>query len=466
MKRIWANGNDVAPTINSKAMRWGCLSRVTVLSTSLVLMAAASMAYYHLGIFVPHALAVRAACGLGNGYSFGNDFYPIWLTTRLTQQGQRDLYNQRVTREIQRGLFGRPLDRVNRTDPPIEYRSFAYPAFTDLLFWPAAMLEFPNLRLVLAVVLPVLTITSIGLWMFVLHQPVRPFRFSLLALLALCNYPILEALFAEQPGLIVGFLLASSAANIRRGRLFFAGALLAVTLIKPQMTLLAVIYLAMWSLASRRRIGFWVGFLAVTLALAGASLWVWPHWVGEWIRIVLGYHHYATPPLTKELLGNLLGGYAGIIGIVLLLATGIALAWRGRQANSDSPEFWLTLDLLLAITSVAILPGQAIYDHVILLPGILLLLQYWQRLFAGGTVLRILVVIGAIVLLWPWVAAFGLLVLRPLFPPVQFSSAQILALPIRTAASFPFVVFALLLYLKRVIRMRNQELSSVVPTSP
>jgi len=40
------------------------------------------MLYYHLGLFLPAVLEIRAAKGLGNGYSFGDDFYPIWLTSR------------------------------------------------------------------------------------------------------------------------------------------------------------------------------------------------------------------------------------------------------------------------------------------------------------------------------------------------------------------------------------------------
>ena len=40
------------------------------------------MLYYHQGMFMPRVVAVGAAEGLGNGYSFGNDFYQVWLTTR------------------------------------------------------------------------------------------------------------------------------------------------------------------------------------------------------------------------------------------------------------------------------------------------------------------------------------------------------------------------------------------------
>jgi hypothetical protein len=108
------------------------------------------------------------------------------------------------------------------------------------------------------------------------------------------------------------------------------------------------------------------------------------------------------------------------------------------------------VSLLLALTSIALLPGQAIYDHVILIPGILLLLQCWRTLRDTGPVSRILLFAAAVVLIWPWVSAFALLVLRSVTPALSNSDA-IFVMPIRTAASLPFAVIALLVYLKPAV---------------
>jgi hypothetical protein len=412
------------------------------LALLLAVIGAASMLYYHQGLFMPRVLQVRAAQGLGKGYSFGDDFYPIWLAARRSPTGYRDPYSPDMTRAIQTGLFGRPLDPRNPSDPPADYREFAYPAFTQLLLWPAAALEFPTLRFVLIGLLPILTSVSIWFWRLALHWRIRPLWFVVLVVLMLCNYPVLEALFAEQPGLMVGFLLASAALALRRNRLMLAGLLLSLTLIKPQMTALAVMYLLLWSVSDRRRVRLLVGFLATTLLLMGASLWIWPHWIAQWTRVLLGYHRYATPPLVSLLPGPTLGAYLGPVVIVGLLGASAALAWRNRLAQTDSPAFWLTLSLLLGITSVALLPGQAIYDHVILIPGILLLLRYRRVLRDAGRVPRTLLTLGAVVVFWPWVTALGVIVARRWLTPAHLDS--IFALPIRTAASLPFAVLALL----------------------
>ena len=107
------------------------------------------MLYYHLGLFIPHAIAVRTAQELGNGYSFGNDFYQVWITAREWQRRKVDPYSTEMTREIQIGLNGRPLDAQRRSDPQDE-RRFPYPAFVDLLFWPAADFPFTSVRVVVS----------------------------------------------------------------------------------------------------------------------------------------------------------------------------------------------------------------------------------------------------------------------------------------------------------------------------
>ncbi len=434
-------------------------SPLAAIALCLALLGAGSMLYYHLGLFMPRAMAARTVQGLGNGYLFGNDFYPIWVTARQSQTDHHDLYSAEMTREIQQGLFGRPLDAMHPSDPPPDYRTFAYPAFTDLVLWPAAEVDFPRLRVVLAVLLPALTAASVWLWMLALDWHVRPLWFAVLLLVLLCNYPVLDGFFAEQPGLIVGFLLASSALMLRKGRLVLAGSFMALTLMKPQMTLLVIVYLLIWTLTERSRARLWIGFFAMLLPLLGASLWIWPRWIGQWLKVIVEYPRYATPALVSLLPGSILGGYVGPAVLAGLLGAGIWLAWRNRHESSASPDFWWTVSLLLAITSVTLLPGQAIYDHVILFPAILLVVKNAQELRGAGFVPRILLAAGAIVLFWPWVAAFVLIVVRPWLTAAQFASRAILALPIRTAASFPFAALVLLAYVGRVSAIGNRARS-------
>jgi hypothetical protein len=410
---------------------------------SLAVLCAAAMVYYHLGLFVPRALEVRAAQGFGNGYSFGADFYPIWLTSREGLLHHRDPYSPEMTRQIQIGLFGRALDARNPAAPP-DYRAFSYPAFVDVLFWPLAVLPFSVVRLGLAVILPTLTALSVLLWLRTLRLRASPIVLVLLTLLTLSSYVVLEGLFAEQMGLFVGFVLAASLAALVGGRLFLSGSLLALTLIKPQMTALVVAYLLLWSFVQWRvRWRFVGGFLFISALLGASSLLVWPHWILEWLQVVFGYRQYSTLPLVCYLLGTQISSRLGPFLIAALLVSAIALAARMRGASPTTTEFALTVSLLLAITAITLLPGHAVYDHVVLLPGIILIALSWRGFATSSRLFRVVLGTTVLVLFWQWILAPVVIVMQPILSPRLFVSVA-LTLPIRTAASIPFGVFALL----------------------
>lgn len=435
-------------------------SRLAAVALGLALIGAAGMVYYQFGLFMPRVQRVREAKHLAGKYSFCNDFYPIWLTSREWLAERRDPYSAANTREIQIGLFGRPLDASIPTDPPADYRTFAYPAFTDLLFWPASEVPFLRLRIAWAALLAALTAAGVFFWTQALHWRVSRVWLAIIILLTLCSYPELEGLYAGQLGLLVGFLLAASLLALLRGRLLLAGMLMALTTIKPQMTLLAISYLLIWSVQDWRRRGrLSVGFFATMLLLVGAALAVWPHWIREWTGVMLGYPRYAMPPLASVLLGSSLGSLGGTAVLVVALIAALALAWRYRTAAAGSHEFWLALSLLLAITAIAVLPGQSVCDHIILLPGIFLLASREppQR---SSPIFRALLALGIAVLLWPWVASVSLIALRPLLSPELFDSKAVFVLPLRTAAPFPFVVLGLLAMAWRAMSRRKAELTS------
>jgi len=405
------------------------------------------MAYYHLGLFVARAAQVRAAKDLAGGYSFGNDFYQIWLSSRDWRLEHRDPYSEEMTRRIQIGLYGRPLDPHRLTDPK-DRRGYPYPAFADILFWPTAEFPFAAVCIVVFVILVALTFATPALWMLAMGwDPGRLWSFAV-TVLFVCSYPILEGLYAGQVGLLVGFLLAASLLALQRGRLLLSGVLMALTTIKPQVTVLSILYLVLWCFHQwPKRRSFFVGLIATGALLVGGALVVWPRWIQTWMQVVVQYHGYTPPPLIQEVLHNLVGSRLAVpVSLVLtvaMVASAAVLAWWNRGAESGSVEFWFTLSLLLAITTIVILPGQAVYDHGILLPGVFILLLRWREL-ATNWVLRAMLLIGVSILVWPWIAATSVLLVRPLLSDHQFYSKPVFALPLRTAAVFPFVVLGLL----------------------
>ncbi|HYM77147.1 MAG TPA: glycosyltransferase family 87 protein [Candidatus Dormibacteraeota bacterium] len=431
------------------------------LALGIALLAAAAMLGYHEGLFIPRVAAVQRSEGLGHGYSFGNDFYQVWLSAREMLRARLDPYSPEMTREIQVGLYGRPLD-PHRVGDPVDQRGFPYPAFTDLLFWPVAGIPFETVRIWVLCALFLLTGAGVLLWMRALDWRLGWKWLAVVLLLALSSYPALEGLYAGQLGLLVAFLLAASVVALQREKFMLAGTLLAVSTIKPQMTALVIVYFLFWTLSDWRvRKKFFLGFFSTFAILLGTSLAVLPHWIQSWVHTLLAYRHYTRPPLVTEVLTSPLGprwaGAATLVLTIVGLVIAVVLAWKNRAASLDSLAFWRTFTLLLAITTITLLPGQAVYDHLILIPAILLLARDRGRLLEAGRVPRILFWLGALVLFWPWLAAFALGVLRPWLAPDVLDATAVLSLPLRTAASLPFVVLALLAWTWRTRSVTIQE---------
>ena len=451
--------------MSTRAYKQPYLSPLATFFLVFSLVGSACMLYYQLALLMPRVREVNAAKRLAGQYSFGNDFYPIWLTTRSRL---RDLYSPDMTREIQVGLFGRPLDTRIPTDPPANYRTFAYPAFTDLLFWPTTKIRFPILRIVLACVLSGATGLAVLLWTKAMQWQPGPPWIAGTIILTLSSYPVLQGLYAEQLGLVVGFLLSACLVALARERYFLGGFLGALALIKPQMSVLEIGFLTLWTLSDwHRRKQFFIGLFSMQALLVLASLLVWPGWIGSWLHVVLAYHDYSDPPLLKEVVAQLLGPRAsdlvGVSLIVGMLLAASALAWRHRSAPLDTSEFWLTSALLLNITTIALLPGQAIHDHVILLPAIFLVAKFQRALVRRTPIYSFVLSLAVLVGAWPWITAMALVVLRPIVSADLFYSKPIFSLPLRTSVVFPFVLLGLLVL---HYRTRGQSNSSHLDSRP
>jgi hypothetical protein len=409
------------------------------------LLMAAAMLYYHQGLFMPRARQSRAHRDLAQGYSFGNDFYQIWLTARECVPRRSDPYTEDVTKQIQVGLYGRVLDPHNPGDPK-DQRAFPYPAFVDLLIWPASQFPFPAARIFVFFILLPLTGAMVWLWMKALGW-LPPWQWIVFAIaLVLTSYPVLEGLYADQVGLLVGFLLAAAILALCRGRLLLSGILMALTMIKPQMSALVIVYLVCWSLADLRlHKRFLIGLLATASVLVASALIVWPHWIASWMHILHAYRGYNPPPLLSQVMGVLFGARPQqplyFLFSAILLGGAVWLAWRNRRATTGSMEFWLTLTVLMTITTVVVLSGQAVYDHILLLPGVLLLASRWKELCANR-VTKSLLMVGSLVLFWPWLTACGLVLVRPLLPHDLFLSKGVFLLPLYFAVGLPFAVLA------------------------
>ena len=126
------------------------------------LLFAGSMWFYVQHILIAHQKAESVLRGIPRGNL--SDLYPRWLGARELLLDHRDPYSPEVTREIQAGYYGRPLDPARPNDPKDEQR-FAYPVYVVFLLAPTISFPFSAVQAGFQWLLVVLTAASVLLWL-------------------------------------------------------------------------------------------------------------------------------------------------------------------------------------------------------------------------------------------------------------------------------------------------------------
>jgi hypothetical protein len=420
----------------------------------VTLFVALGSCYYYFDLLLPGAHLREVAKGMAGGYSSGGDFYPIWLTGRELFLRGRNPYTQEMTRSIQVGLYGRPMDPRRPADPPIKFRAFSYPLYVDLLAAPLLPLEFNEVRVLLGVLLPVFTAASLALWLRAFHLQISATALAVAVVLLLVSYPVLEGLFLQQAGLLVGVALAMSLAAIARDRLLLGGMLLAFASVKPQLVWLLALWLLLWAVSDwKRRKRFALSFLVTMGFLLLVSEVILSGWWAGWWSSMAGYSQYTLPPLAQLVLGR----FVGTLAEVVMVALACAIGWVTRRQMASSVNFLLVVSFLLDVTVIVAPTGNAVFDQVILVPAILWLGFHRAEILNGSRAVRVVALTAMVALCWQWVVACGV-ALVSLFSPVWAASPAVLVFPTRMAAPLPLLLLALLsFFVVRVLRGRGDR---------
>jgi hypothetical protein len=394
------------------------------------------MWFYVQYVLIGHQQAEAALHGTPRGNL--SDLYPRWLGARELLLHHRDPYSPEVTREIQIGYYGRPLDSTRAGDPK-DQQGFAYPAYVVFLLAPTIGFPFAEVQTGFRWFLIALTVAMVLLWLRALRWQLSSFTMASLIVLTVGSFQVLQGIKLQQLSLLVAGLIAACAFALLDNHFALAGILLALATVKPQLVLLLVIWLLLWAVSDWRRRQNFVWGLGSTLAiLFAAAEYVLPGWIWRFREAAVAYRQYTDAgSVLDELLTPSWGRPLAVL-IVLALA---AMSWRFRRASADSPAFVLMLALVLAVT-VVIVPKAAPYNQVLLLPGILLVVRDWRILWRKNRMTRSVLVVSSLVILWPWLAATALTV-ASLFLPAQ-TVQQVWAVPVWTSLAVPLCVALLL----------------------
>jgi len=301
-----------------------------------------------------------------------NDLYPIWLGSRELLVHHRNPYSPELNTEIQAAFYGAAL-------PPGDYQQreccFAYPVYVSFLLAPGLATTFPSLSLAVLWLLALATAASVACWWAATRRGAVSVWWAIL--LVVVSPPVAQGLELRQLTLLVAALLSLSAVLARYNRYTLAGLALGCATIKPQMSLLPVAWMLLWTLndwAERKKLI--IGFISTVAVLLTAGEMVLPGWIPKFVA-QLGYYRHVTG---GGMLDILYGRRTGL-RLTFISAAGLLFVMWRRRAVSD---FMPTLAFLLAI-ELLIMPGlMSLLNLVLLIPGMFVLLQKYPAVYRPG----------------------------------------------------------------------------------
>ena len=412
----------------------------------LSILCAVGMWTYVDRVLIPHQISDAAAHDRPRGNL--SDLYPRWLGARELLLHGRDPYSAEVTREIQTGYYGRPLDSSRPADPT-DQQAFAYPAYVVFYLAPTVRLHFGIVQRAFFWILVGITAASVFLWLRLLGWTVAPSVQAAMVVLSLSSLPVLQGLKLQQFSLFVAAMCAASMALLAAGCLIPAGILLGLATIKPQLVLPLLLWLGLWSLGDlRRRYRLAASFLIVMVVLCAAAEWFLPHWIARFWHAAGAYLQYtqAVPVLEAVVpypWGRLL--------VVLFAGTVAVVCFKQRREPENTDAFRSSICLVMALTVLTV-PTFSLYNQALLLPAILLIARDRRMIWGRNLVSRALLIAVTVLLAWPWFCCTALAALS--FVLSQETVERAWAAPLWTVPQIPLGVAALML----VHHYQNQKI--------
>jgi hypothetical protein len=303
----------------------------------------------------------------------GTDLLPGWLGTRLFLMEGQSPYSEETTLEIQRQFYGRPArsgeDQV----------LFVYPFYSILLFSPFALIADYNFaRAVWMTVLEVSVILLVAAGLSLNRWRLSPFMLGLIMMFAALWYYTVRSLINANLALLISLVVALAFLAIRQERDGLAGLLLALTTVKPQMVILLILLVLLWSISNQRWILFWSLLGNIALLTAVTSLLI-PNWIWQNLVQIFAYPDYTLPTTPGEIFAVWMPGVGLRLGYALTVIVAATLVFEWKQAWGK--EFrWLlwTAGLTLAATQLIGLP-TATENYMIMFPALLMVFAAWEE---------------------------------------------------------------------------------------
>jgi len=303
----------------------------------------------------------------------GSDFLPRYVGTREYFMTGHSPYSKETTEKIQTLFYGRVAK------PEEDQVLFVYPFYSIFVFAPFAL--FPDFNIARAIWMTVLEVSIILITIggiSLSRWKLTPIQLGALLLFSVLSYYSIRSLINANASVLVSLFLVGALLAIRSENDGLAGFLLAFSTIKPQVVVLAVMFIMIWAISHRRFLILWSFLGTLALLVAVTSLLI-PDWVLQNIRQVLAYPAYTLPGTPGAILYEWLPGIGKQLGWAITIIISAALIWEWRAALFSNFRWflWTTYFTLTATTLVGI--RTATENYIILLPAMILVFAAWEQ---------------------------------------------------------------------------------------
>jgi len=327
------------------------------------------------------------------GQPGGTDFLYRWLPTRLVLfEGYQNPYSSAVEYQVELVHHGHA--HTGDETPGI----FAYPYYTMLVFIPFALIEdFVTAR---AAWMTLMELAHVAIILLTLNmtgfKPTKAVMLSLI-LFSLLSAEFTQALIDGNPSSLAALFAVLALFFISRDSDIAAGIFLALSTIKPQLSILFFALVWLWAFFRNRRMIIYSSLAALVLFLGGSFL-LQPSWFSEFIKDLTTYTNVAHPSTPRAILAYWMpASTANIIawGLTILSTITLLSIWKYSFQGDFSALLWAASFTFAMMPLTGITSAKS--NYIAMLPAVILLLldgdkklknkDFWLSAFLLGWII-------------------------------------------------------------------------------
>ena len=329
----------------------------------------------------------------------GNDFFVRWLGGREYLLNGTNPFDSSVAEKAQTAMFGRLAQPGDKDEA-----FFAYPLYTLYFFWPLSLLPYAWAQAIWMTLLQFMLLAAIILSIRLAGWRPPAWLFVITILWGIFFYNGARAIILGQFSILVGLALLLALLALDHEHDIWAGILLSVTTIKPQMVFLVVLFVLLWVLVQGR----WrviISFAVSLLLLVASSMLLIPSWPLDFLKNAVAYSEYVAfgTPL-ENLLHYLLPASLAApltVGLSLLFFAALLPGWWLALRGRTGAYTWAIMTTLI-VGSLITFRSATTNQLILYLP----LFFWFQRLVFRRANLAIgAIELGLAVFMWAVFAA-------------------------------------------------------------